>query len=324
MPIIKAALLGLGTVGEGVYEVIQTSQEQLKKLLGAEVKVVGILIQDPEKQRQVAKDVLVTTDFEEILAIPGLNVIFESIIGDDPTVSYLKRAIEQGCHIITANKAMFAKHGAVLQQKALEHDVEIAFEATVAAGVPIIRTIKQQLQINKIERIQGLLNGTSNFILTEMRKNQLPFSDVLKQAQELGYAEADPTNDVEGYDAFYKLMILSQLAFGRQPNWDEVDLSGIASIPNEQIRTASGRYKHIAEIQKVGNEIKASVKPVLTDENHPLYNVEGVDNAIVLETNLAGKITIQGPGAGSKPTASAMIEDFIHIFQSKKATSVLV
>lgn len=324
MPIIKAALLGLGTVGEGVYEVIQTSQEQLKKLLGAEVQVVGILIQDPEKERQVAKNVLVTTDFEEILAIPGLNVIFESIVGDDPTVSYLNRAIEQGCHIITANKAMFAKHGVALQQKALEHDVEIAFEATVAAGVPIIRTIKQQLQINKIERIQGILNGTSNFILTEMRKNQLPFSDVLKQAQELGYAEADPTNDVEGYDAFYKLMILSQLAFGIQPNWDEVELLGVASIPNEQIYTANGRYKHIAEIQKVGNEIKASVKPVLTDESHPLFNVEGVDNAIVLETNLAGTITIQGPGAGSKPTASAMIEDFIHIFQSKKVMSVPV
>lgn len=317
--IIKAALLGLGTVGAGVYEVIRHHQEQLQELVGAEVQVVAVLIQDENKEREVANDVLVTNDIKEILAIPGLEVIFESIVGAEPANRHVDEAIERGCHIITANKEMFAKHGDVLLEKARENDVQIGFEATVAAGVPVIRTIQQQLQLNKIERVQALLNGTSNFILTEMRQKQLPFAEVLKTAQSLGFAEADPTNDVEGIDAFYKIMILSQLIYGEQPEWATVDLKGIASVPEDEIYHSEGRYKHMAELKKVGNHVQASVQPVVIDDQHPLYSVEGVDNAVVLETSLAGTIMIQGPGAGSKPTASAMLEDFIHIFQTNKA-----
>ncbi|MBP1913301.1 homoserine dehydrogenase [Lederbergia galactosidilyticus] len=319
MPIIKAALLGLGTVGAGVYEVIRNQQEKLKELVGAKVQVVAVLIQDTDKEREVEKDVLVTNNIQEILAIPDLDVIFESIVGAEPTNRYLDEAIEYGCHIITANKEMFAKHGEALLEKALENDVQIGFEATVAAGVPVIRTIQQQLQLNKIGRVQALLNGTSNFILTEMRKKQLPFAKVLKTAQSLGFAEADPTNDVEGIDAFYKIMILSQLIYGEQPEWNTVELKGIASVPEDKIYHSDGRYKHIAELEKVGDRIQATVRPIIVDEQHPLYSVEGVDNAVVLETSLAGAIMIQGPGAGSKPTASAMLEDFIHIFQDSKA-----
>ncbi len=171
-------------------------------------------------------------------------------------------------------------------------------EATVAAGVPVIRTIQQQLQLNKIGRVQALLNGTSNFILTEMRKKQLPFAKVLKTAQSLGFAEADPTNDVEGIDAFYKIMILSQLIYGEQPEWNTVELKGIASVSEDKIYHSDGRYKHIAELEKVGDRIQATVRPIIVDEQHPLYSVEGVDNAVVLETSLAGAIMIQGPGAG--------------------------
>ncbi|MCJ7840188.1 homoserine dehydrogenase [Lederbergia sp. NSJ-179] len=319
MPKIKAALLGLGTVGAGVYEVIQRYQDQLKELVGAEVSIVAILIQDKDKERVIADDILLTNNIREILAIPNLDVIFESIVGAEPAFTYLEDAINQGCHIITANKEMFAKHGNILLQKAKEQDVQIGFEATVAAGVPIIRTIQQQLQFNKIEKIQALLNGTSNFILTEMREKQLPFAEVLETAQSLGFAEADPTNDVEGIDAFYKLMILSQLVYGRQPQWESVEIKGIASIPD--IHHATGRYKHIAELKKEGEQIQAFVQPVLTDKTHPLYHVEGVNNAVVLHTSLAGTITIQGPGAGSKPTASGMIEDFVHIFQKDAARS---
>ncbi|MBO0992192.1 homoserine dehydrogenase [Bacillus sp. SD088] len=319
MRIIKAALLGLGTVGAGVYEVICNQQEKLKELIGAEVQVVAVLIQDEKKEREVAEDVMVTNNIEEILSIPGLDVLFESIVGAEPAHHYLDEAIKHGCHIITANKEMFAKHGEGLLEKARENNVQIGYEATVAAGVPVIRTIQQQLQLNKIERVQALLNGTSNFILTEMRKKQLPFAEVLKTAQSLGFAEADPTNDVEGIDAFYKIMILSQLIYGKQPPWKTVELQGIASLSQDKISNSNGRFKHIAELEKVGDRIQASVRPVEIDSRHPLYSVEGVDNAVVLETSLAGKIMIQGPGAGSKPTASAMLEDFISIFQSNKA-----
>ncbi|MBS4223146.1 homoserine dehydrogenase [Lederbergia citrea] len=326
MTVIKVALLGFGTVGEGLYESINSHQQQLQALLGAEVHIAGVLIQDSEKQRRLAEDVLVTTNFNDILNIPDLQVVFEAIVGEDPSYEYLSKAIERGCDIITANKVMFAKHGEELLRKAREYNVSIGYEATVAGGVPVIRTIAQLLQVNRVEKIQAILNGTSNFILTEMRKNELPFETVLKSAQDLGYAEADPSNDVEGFDAFYKLMILSNLLFGKQPDWHEVKVEGISEISNHQIQSAhqkNERYKHIAEIKKDGDQIIASVGPALTNEDHPLYNIEGVDNAIVIKASLAGTIAIQGPGAGSYPTASAMIEDFAHIFQNKKAAYAL-
>ena len=249
-------------------------------------------------------------------------MVFEATIGEEPSYSYLQQAIEHGCQIITANKVMFAKFGAKLLKKASEYGVHIGYEATVAGGVPIIRTIGEQLQVNRIKRIQAILNGTSNFILTEMRKEKAAFKTVLRNAQELGYAENDPTNDIGGFDAFYKLMILCNLAFGKQPNWDDVEIQGISAISSEQIQAAEekhARYKQVAEVVNEGGKIKASVRPILTDANHPLYNVEGVDNAIVIQSSLAGTVTVQGPGAGSEPTASAMIEDLAHIFQKKNA-----
>lgn len=326
MGVIKAAILGFGTVGEGVYEAVQTHQQQLQSILGDEVQIVGVLIQDQEKERNIADEVLVTTNFEDILNIPDLQVVFEAIVGEDPSYSYLSKAIDKGCDIVTANKVMFATYGEKLIKKAQSQKVKIGFEATVAGGVPIIRTLEQQLQVNKVERIQAILNGTSNFILTEMRNKELSFDTALKISQELGFAEADPTNDIEGFDAFYKLMILSNLIYGEQPNWDEVQIKGISAISNEELEEANQRnlrYKHVAEIVKEGENIIASVSPLLTDASHPLYNVEGVDNAIVIQATLAGTLTIQGPGAGKRPTASAMIEDLVHIIQSKKSSFAL-
>jgi len=323
MTVIKAALLGFGTVGKGVYDAVQTHRQELKTLLGAEVEIAGVLIKDVKKERNIEKHVLVTDCFDDILQIPGLDVVFEAIVGEEPGFSYLQRAMEQGCDVVTANKVMFAKHGAQLLDIAREYGVKVGYEATVAGGVPIIRTIAQQLQVNKIGRIQAILNGTSNYILTEMRKRDSEFQEVLQQAQELGYAEADPANDVEGNDAFCKLMILSQLAFGSQPEWKNVQVEGISRITLEQVQAAKEkglRYKHVAEAIKEGDEIRASVRPVLTSANHPLYSIEGVDNAIVIESSLAGTVTVQGPGAGSGPTASAMLEDMAHIFQGASAT----
>ncbi|WNB91277.1 homoserine dehydrogenase [Bacillus sp. NEB1478] len=317
---IKAALLGFGTVGQGVYEALKTHKRQLESVFGNEVVIEAILVKDGSKKRDVDPDVLVTTDFDAILRIPDLQIVFEAIVGEEPGFTYLRKAIALGCHIITANKVMFAKHGRTLLSKADEEGVGIGFEATTAGGTPIIRSISQLLQVNEIHSIEAILNGTSNYILTTIREKGLPFLEVLKTAQELGYAEADPVNDVEGYDAFYKLMILSELSFGNAPNWNDVERQGITEVAQEHIELFSRwgyRIKHLARIRKEGEQLSASVKPVLVDTDHSLYGIEGVQNAVMVETSLAGKVTIQGAGAGKLPTASAMVEDLTFVLQPK-------
>ncbi|KYC71903.1 homoserine dehydrogenase [Bacillus coagulans] len=313
MRVIKAALLGFGTVGQGVYEAVRTHREQLKEKLHAEVEIAAVLIKNPRKKRNIDSSVLVTTDFREILAIPDLEVVFEAIVGEEPGFSYCLQAIEKGCHVITANKVMFARYGNVLLEKAKEKGVFVGYEATTAGGIPVIRTISQQLQVNDIQRVQAILNGTSNFILSEMREKHLPFEEALEIARQHGYAEADPGNDVEGQDAFCKLMILSRLVFGTQPDWEKVEVEGIGGLSLADIEKADRkglRYKHIADIYRDGGTLKASVKPVLIPSEHALYAVEGVNNAVTIYGSLVGKITLTGPGAGKFPTASAMIEDF--------------
>jgi homoserine dehydrogenase len=318
---IKAALLGFGTVGQGVYEAINTHKEQLRSVLGEEVAIEAVLVKDGTKKRDIDEGVLITTDFEEILQIPGLQIVFEAIVGEEPGFTYLSRSIEKGCHVITANKVMFAIHGKELLEKAKAAGVSVGFEATTAGGTPIIRSISQLLQVNHIFSIEAILNGTSNYILTNMREKGFPFQDVLKTAQELGYAEADPVNDVEGFDAFYKLMILSELSFGYTPKWDDVDRRGITDVKQEHIEVFNRwgyRIKHLARIHRDGNHLTASVKPVLVDADHSLYSIEGVQNAVMIETSLAGKVTVQGAGAGKFPTASAMLEDLAYVLHSNE------
>jgi homoserine dehydrogenase len=316
MSSIRVAILGFGTVGEGVYKTINSHQEKLSKVLGKRVEVAAILIKNKNKNRGIDNRVLVTDDFEEILNLEKLDVVVEAIVGQEPALTYLQKAIKKGCHIITANKELFALYGSELQNLAIKHGVSVGFEATVAGGVPVIQTLQQLLNINRIKKIEGILNGTSNYILSEMRTNHLSFAAALKAAQEKGYAEADPTNDVEGYDAFYKLMILSEIAFGGKPEWKNVPREGIKAITEEQIKGAERlglRFKLIASIQLVGGEIIGSVRPTLVTESHPLFNIEGVENSVSIEGDIVGRITLQGPGAGMLPTASAVIEDLIHV-----------
>ncbi len=325
MSSIKVAILGFGTVGEGVYKTISTHQAKLTEVLGKKVEVAAILIKNKQKDRGIAKGILVTDDFEEILALEQLDVVVEAIVGQQPGFTYLQKAIEKGCHIITANKEMFAVHGNELQSLARRKGVSIGFEATVAGGVPVIQTLKQLLNINQIKKIEGILNGTSNYILSEMRTNSLSFAEALKAAQEKGYAEADPTNDVEGYDAFYKLMVLSELAFGGKPAWEDVPREGITDINEEQIKGAEKlglRFKLIASIQLTGGKITGSVRPTLVSESHPLFNIEGVENSVSIEGDIVGRITLQGPGAGMLPTASAVIEDLIHVMRGTDQLAV--
>ncbi|WP_144702455.1 homoserine dehydrogenase [Fictibacillus phosphorivorans] len=316
---IKAALLGFGTVGQGVYEALQTHREQLQNVLGKEVVIEGILVKDGSKKRDVDEHVLITTDFDEILNIDGLEVVFEAIVGEEPGFTYLSCALDKGCHVITANKVMFAKHGRSLLDKAETLGRYVGYEATTAGGTPIIRSISQLLQVNEIHAVEAILNGTSNYILTNMREKGLPFHDVLKSAQELGYAEANPASDIEGHDAFYKLMILSELSFGETPKWEDVERKGITEVTEEQISVFKDwgyKVKHLARIRRDRDQFISSVKPVLVDANHPLYGVEDVQNAIMVDTSLAGKVTVQGAGAGKLPTASAMVEDLTYVLQS--------
>jgi homoserine dehydrogenase len=319
MTVIKVAVLGFGTVGEGVYRTIQSHAEVLTAVLGKRVEVAAVLIKNKQKKRNISDDVLITADFDEILKLPQLDVVVEAIVGKEPTFTFLQKAIKRGCHIITANKEMFAHHGKELFELAEDNKVSVGFEATVAGGIPIIQTLRQLLKINRVHQVQGILNGTSNFILTEMREKGLSFAAALLQAQENGYAEADPTNDVEGLDAFYKTMILSRIAFGVEPYWKDVELEGITSITSELIEAAETlglRFKHIASISKVDNQITGTVKPALVGKSHPFFHVEGVENAVNVHTDIVGRITLQGPGAGMFPTASAVIEDLVYVCQN--------
>lgn len=319
MSVIKVAILGFGTVGEGVYRTIQSHAEEITAVLGKKVEVTAILIQNKQKKREVREDVLLTTDFAEILQLPQLDVVIEAIVDIEPTFTYLKKAIGRGCHIITANKEMFAHHGKELLGLARENNVSVGYEATVAGGIPVIQTLRQLLKINRVSLIQGILNGTSNFILSEMREKKQSFAESLLQAQKNGYAEADPTNDVEGFDAFYKAMILSRIAFGEEPNWHDVERQGITTITNELMEAAEKlglRFKHVASISREDGRVVAAVKPVLVGNENPFYHVEGVENAVNVHSDIVGRITLQGPGAGMFPTASAMIEDLVYVCQS--------
>lgn len=313
MATVKAAILGFGTVGQGIYNIVNERKEQLTKQTGQHIEIAVILVRDLEKARPDTPGVLVTDRIEDILAVPDLGIVFEAIVGEEPAGTYLERAIESGCHVVTANKVMYAKAGASLEALAREVGTGVGYEATVAGGVPVIKTIQNLNLANQVTGIQGILNGTSNFILTKMRKEESSFADALKEAQELGYAEADPTNDVSGFDAFCKLMILSGLSFGEQPDWERVPMKGIDTLTLDEVIDADRqglRYRHIADVRRdEDGRLRASVGPVLIGPDHPLYGIDGVDNAVAIETAYAGTLTVIGPGAGMYPTASVMVED---------------
>lgn len=319
MSTINIALLGYGTVGKGVYEIIKSNQERFLALLGQNVKVVAILVKHIEKHLPPKDDILLTDNFEDIIQLPKIDVVIEVTVGVEPSFSHITRAIQKRCHVITANKEMFAHHGQEIIALAKTYGTTVGYEATVAGGIPIIQTLNKLFNINQVQKIEGILNGTTNFILTKMREEGYSFEEALSLAQELGYAEADPTNDVEGYDAFYKMMILSQVCFGKQPDWKTVFRKGITGVTPEQIKqyhSTNTRIKHIASITKTDRGIEAILKPTVVQPSHPFYNVEGVENAISVHSNIVGNISLSGPGAGMYPTASAILEDLIHAYRS--------
>ncbi|RDI37914.1 homoserine dehydrogenase [Falsibacillus pallidus] len=318
---INVVLLGFGTVGESVYRTIASHQDGLRNILGTDIVVKGVLVKDARKSRNIASDVLVTTDFKKLLELPNIHAAIEAIVGVEPAFTYGKQFLNAGIPVITANKEMAAHKGGKLRKEAEANGTEFHFEAAVAGGIPIIAVLKQLLHANRISKIEGILNGTSNFILSTMREEGISFAEALERAQRNGYAEADPSNDILGKDSFYKLMILSELVFGKQPEWDEVDCTGINELVLNDLEEAGAGGKRIKLVASIGKDengnLTAAVEPHSLDENHPLYHVEGVDNGIVVHTDLLGRLFLQGPGAGGPPTASAILEDLTQHFRSK-------
>lgn len=325
MTAVKIGLIGYGTVGSAVGRTIRSHQENLQTIFGKEVQVAGVLVRDKQKYAGQVSDTLLTDEAAELFAIEKLDVIIEASVGIEPAFSYLSEAIHRGCHIITANKELIASRGAELKRLAKQKGVRLEYEAAVAGGVPVIGTLKQLLHINRVVKVEAILNGTSNFILTEMADKGLIFEDALRLAQEAGFAEADPANDVDGWDAFYKLMVLSDLLFEAQPDWEKVTRRGIRSVSAQDIQEAAGRgwkIKHVATLENAGGEVTASVEPVILSADHPLYSVDGVDNAVCIEGDLVGKLKLQGPGAGALPTASAIVEDLANLVHKRKEVVV--
>lgn len=314
---LKIGILGIGTVGSGVVKIFDKNIENINKKVGAELRIEKILVNNIEKKRDIEVDPdLLTENADDIIDNPEIDIVVELIGGDEPAHEYIMRAIENGKNIVTANKLIIAKYGKEIFKKAYENNVQVSYEASVAGGLPIIRPLQNSLAANRIEKIYGILNGTTNYILTKMSREQMDFSQALKEAQEQGYAEADPSSDVEGHDAAYKITILSTLAFQRYVEADSVYVEGITNIDIEDINFASemGYVIKLLAIAKNSEEgLDIRVHPAFVPKNHSLANINDTYNCVLLHGDAVGDVMSTGKGAGQMPTASAVVADIIQI-----------
>lgn len=315
---INVGLLGAGTVGSGTFAVLKRNQEEITRRAGRSIVVRMIADREEEKARQIAGDdeVIVTRDANEVVMNPDIDIVVELIGGYTAAKDLILKAIENGKHVITANKALLASHGTEIFAAAQKKGVMVAFEAAVAGGIPIIKALREGLTANRIEWIAGIINGTSNFILSEMRDKGLTFETVLKQAQKLGYAEADPTFDIEGIDAAHKLTIMASIAFGIPMQFDKVYTEGITKLTREDIRYAEElgyRIKLLGITKRTSGGIELRVHPTLIPARRLIANVEGVMNAIVVRGDAVGSTLYYGPGAGAEPTGSSVVADLVDV-----------
>ena len=323
MKSIGLALLGLGTVGSGVIKVLQENGDMIKDREGINIEVKKILVKDPSKQRKV--DVaaeLLTDNFEEILNDGSIDVIAEFMGGDAPAFTYLLRALQKGKSVVTANKEVIAKHWDELELAAKTSGAGLYYEACVGGGIPIIQSIIGSLQSNHIKKYMGIINGTTNFILTKMSEEGRNFQDVLSEAQRLGYAEPDPTADIEGFDARYKLSILSTIGFRNRVTIDQIYCQGISQITAEDITYAKElgfAVKLLAIAKKHDGRVEARVHPTFISLSHPLASVRDSFNAVFVEGDMVGELMFYGRGAGDLPTASALVSDIIKATQNEGA-----
>ncbi|EOR20514.1 MULTISPECIES: homoserine dehydrogenase [Clostridium] len=317
---VKIALLGLGNVGRGVWMILNSNKEEIMKRSGYEVEVSKILVRDLKKERGVeVPSELLTTDFNDIINDDSIKIVVEVMGGIEPAREYMLESMNKRKHIVTANKMLLATGGDELFQKADSQGVMFNYEASVAGGIPIINGINESLTANKIEKLYGIVNGTTNYILTKMEFENLSFNEALKQAQEMGYAETDPTSDIEGFDAQYKLAILSSLAFGTKIKVENVYREGISKIESIDIQYAREFKKVIkllAIVKDNAGKLELRVHPTMIPENHPLANVYDSFNAVFIKGNAVGDLMFYGRGAGDLPTGSAVISDIVSILRS--------
>jgi homoserine dehydrogenase len=314
---IHVGLLGLGTVGSGTIEVLRRNREEIARRAGREIVVKVAGARDMKKPRSVSLDgIELAATAGEIVARPDIDIVVELVGGDTDARELVLRAIDAGKHVVTANKALLARHGTEIFSRAHARGVMVAFEASVAGGVPVIKAIREGLSANRIEWIAGIINGTCNYILTEMRDKGLPFDMVLAEAQRLGYAEADPAFDVEGIDAAHKLTILAAIAFGIPMQFDKAYTEGISNLTAVDIKYAEGlgyRIKLLGITRRTAQGIELRVHPTLIPARRLIANVEGVMNAVLVNGDAVGPTLYYGRGAGAEATASAVVADLVDV-----------
>ncbi|HGD5470985.1 TPA: homoserine dehydrogenase [Streptococcus agalactiae] len=319
---IKIALLGFGTVAKGIPYLLKENQHKLLSLEGEDIVIDKVLVRDNESRQRFINQGFTynfVTEINTILQDPQIDIVVELMGGIEPAKTYLSQALGFGKHIVTANKDLIALHGKELMDLADARGLALFYEGAVAGGIPILRTLSHSFASDKMTRLLGILNGTSNFMLTKMFEEGWSYEQALKKAQELGYAESDPTNDVEGIDTAYKATILSQFGFGMPIDFDDVNYKGISSIRSEDVEVAQEMgfaIKLVADLRETPTGISVDVSPTLISQKHPLAAVNHVMNAVFIESIGIGQSLFYGPGAGQNPTATSVLEDIIDISRS--------
>ena len=317
---IRIGVLGLGTVGSGTVSVLRRNAGEIARRAGRGIDVVRAAVRDPDRTRSCdLSGIDVTGDARAVVDDPDIEVVVELIGGTDAARDLVLRAIRQGKHVVTANKALIALHGNEVFAAARAAGVIIAFEAAVAGAIPVIKSIREGLAGNRIRSLAGIINGTSNYILTAMQSGGRPFDEVLGEAQALGYAEADPTFDVEGIDAAHKLTILASIAFGHPLQFERVHVEGLGAVEPVDISYADQlgyRIKHLGVARHSERGIEMRVHPTLVSKQHLLASVDGVMNAVLIEGDAAGPIVCHGAGAGAEPTASSVVADLVDVVRT--------
>lgn len=317
---VKVGLLGLGTVGTGVVRIVQGNQEDLSSQVGSPIIIERIAVKSADKPRSIEIDpAKLTTDPWEVIRDPEIDVIVEVMGGVETTKGYILEALERGKHIVTANKDLMALYGAEILAKAQEKQCDVFYEASVAGGIPIIRTLIEGFSSDRIVKIMGIVNGTTNYILTKMSQEGASYADVLKEAQELGYAEADPTSDVEGLDAARKMSILGTLGFRTNVELQDVSVSGISQVSKEDIQFAKRlgyEIKLLGIAESKNDEFSISVQPTMIRASHPIASVNGVYNAVYVYGEAVGETMFYGAGAGEMPTATSVVADLVAVIKN--------
>ncbi|MCB2352504.1 homoserine dehydrogenase [Clostridium estertheticum] len=324
---VKIAILGFGNVGTGVWKILQENRKEIMKRSNYDIEVAKILVNDISKKREIElpKGVL-TNNIDDIINDDSIKIVVELIGGRGQAKEYMIRAMKAKKHIVTANKLVVANWGEELFKIAEEENVLFYYEASVAGGIPIIREINESLTANRIEQIIGIINGTTNYILSKMTNDGISFDEALKEAQDKGYAEADPTSDVDGFDAVYKLAIMASLAFGTKVDHDCIYREGIRNISAVDIEYAQKfgyTIKLLAIAKEENNKLELRVHPTLIPSNHPMANVNDAFNAILIKGNAVGELMLYGKGAGDLPTGSAVVGDIISILRNNVKPSDL-